>query len=281
MLTTRAVTVTNGPEKTYDMRCLLKTGEFPDFEFVYCGHTFHIHLAIVTRYCEDFQELMSNESEKSRDRETWQLDQSLPSPATIARLLYYLYTTSYPVSHIAHAGIKDFANISDDDIVEGRVDFVHVNMYAMGNKFNVRFLPDTAAQAFRELGHGGGELLKKYCWPELAAHIYHTSTTSERQLRIIVVRELQWTMNYDRALLGDGQVLNETLKNLPGIAHELAITPITRRRHECSACGKRQCVLVLPCNHRPRHEADDLECFKLGPKEQECRKCHRLDIFKE
>ncbi|KAK5946893.1 hypothetical protein PMZ80_001038 [Knufia obscura] len=202
-------------------------------------------------------------------------------PATtfnMEELIHFLYTGNYPKTHVAHTGVKSFIPLPDTYVVAGREDLLHASMYAMGVKYGVKDLAFTAAEAFRRLGPGNGKIFESNDWPDLSAFIYNSTPVKDRHLRNIVVRQFQWALHHDRSLL-DMDKLEKLLNEIPSLAFDLATIPLTKDTYKCSGCSHWQHALTLRCEHKERHKANDNECFKLGLKEQECFKCHKVAVF--
>lgn len=155
---------------------------------------------------------------------------------------------------------------------------LHASMYHIGVHFNVPELIETASLAFRSLDHS------KFCqnsdWPALADYIYTSTPPSNRSLRNVIIRQIVYTINRDRASLNMQDLKRATELNSE-LATDLATTTLTMSRYLCSECEHAQYLLVLPCSHKENHKARDKKCFKMGLQAQECRSCHEYPEFEK
>lgn len=191
-------------------------------------------------------------------------------------MIYFLYTGTYPETHIAHLKVNDFITLSDDCVVANRVELVHAHMYSMGTKYGVPELASAASRAFRSLGHS--EFCSRPGWPSLANYIYTSTGKTHRDLRHIVLREVQFATSRERSRFKMAD-LKHALELTPELAADLASNPLTWRGLKCSECNAAQAVLVLPCSHEEEHASTDEKCFELGVAEQECYNCHETNVL--
>lgn len=196
-------------------------------------------------------------------------------PDQLHRLIYFLYTYTYPTTHIARLGVKCFENLPDTYVNLGRLDLLHAKMYHIGIKFGVPELARTASMAFRSLGTGG--FCSQPDWTLAAYTVYTSTPPKDRELRDFVVREMLHARTFNRALfkVEDWMLI---LHRIPELAVDLATITLSKETYQCSDCKHVQNVLVHPCPHESIHRVDG-ECFGETLWRQECCECHESDVF--
>lgn len=193
------------------------------------------------------------------------------------RFLHFLYTGEYQRGSICNIGIKQFEDIDDELYNKHRKDFLHASMYALATKYCMPELAKLASCAFRE-DFDKETFSKNPSWPELVSFIYESTPNTARDLRIVVIREIQVASHHEQVDLGMGK-LEEAINEVPELGVDLATTKLTKKKYACADCGTRQWVLCLKCMHDAKHKYGDAECFTSGLASQECYVCHGLEVF--
>lgn len=165
--------------------------------------------------------------------------------------------------------------------MQGRQDLVHASLYAAGVKYGIPDLAATSAKAFRELYKDNGQFLKDNSWIGIATYIYRSTPESHRELRNIVIRDIQYALRYNRSLIKSVDKLEVLMERVRSLARDLALTPLSNTMMKCNKCWRKQYLLLSPCRHNKRHEVDDKECERLNWTAQECYHCHNIGDFSE